>query len=151
MGMASLTRLKKAGIQHSSRRKLLLTYRTDTGLAPALQASGCMGGGITVGTAENLHHPIRFSGIQHTFHLLLFFQYRSAERTAMKARGRWLFCMFGFRVYVGAKGVLAVGGTTRTPRVQHLSLDTQHQQKGNDGPRKKKNDNFDGCFSFWFV
>jgi len=110
-----------------------------------------MGCRIAVGTAENLHHPIRFSGIQHTFHLLLFFQYRSAERTAMKARGRWLFCMFGFRVYVGAKGVLAVGGPTRTPRVQHLSLDTQHQQKGNDGPGKKKNDNFDGCFSFWFV
>ena len=110
-----------------------------------------MGCGIAVGAAENLHHAIRFSGIQHTFHLLFFFQDCSAEGAAMKAGAMGLFGVIGFRVYTGTKLFLAVGGTTRTPRVQHLSLDTQHQQDGYDGPGKKKNDNFDGCFSFWFV
>jgi len=69
----------------------------------------------------------------------------------MKARAKGLFRGFGFGVYAGTKGVLAVSWPACTPSVQHLSLDTQHQQDGYDGPGKKKNDNFDGCFSFWFV
>jgi hypothetical protein len=65
----------------------------------------------------------------------------------MKARAMGLFGVFGFRVYAGTKLLLAVARAMCTPSVQHLSLDTQHQQDGYDGPGKKKNENFDGCFS----
>jgi len=67
----------------------------------------------------------------------------------MKARAVRLFRVFS--VYAGAKGLLAVGGPTFMSAVQHLTFDTKHQQDGYDSPSKKKNDNFDGCFSFWFV
>ncbi len=104
--MAPLTGLEKTGIQHPSRRQLLLTYRADTGLAAALHFAGCMGGGIAVGATENFHHTIRFSGIQHAAHLLLFFQHCSTERAAMKAWTNGLFR--GFGGYAGAKLLLAL-------------------------------------------
>lgn len=106
--MAPFAGLEKAGIQHSSRRQLLLTYRTDTGLTAALQAAAGMRGGIAVGTAEDFHHSIRFSGVQHAFHLLLFLQNCSTERAAMEARAIGFFRGFGFGVYAGTKLLLAL-------------------------------------------
>ena len=63
----------------------------------------------------------------------------------MKARSMGFLRVFG--VYTGAKGLLAGGGATFMPGVQHLTFDTKHQQDGYDSTSKKKNDDFDGCFS----
>ncbi len=65
----------------------------------------------------------------------------------METRAMGFFRGFGFGVYARTELLPVAGGATCMSGVQHLTFNTQHQQDGYDSPSKKKNDNFDGCFS----